>query len=79
MEEQVTLLEKPFYLLGLNSPSLRFVAVSVISGVVLQVTKPNMFFDQKGNTLSFGTGNNQTLLPWWFVSLGLGTLSSFFI
>lgn len=79
MTTEVTAIEKPFYLLGLNTPSIRFVAVAVITTTCFLAFKPNIFFDNRGNSKGFGTGQNETLFTWWMASVGLGTLSALFI
>ena len=75
-------IEIPFYYLGLNTIPKRFLAGTVGTAALLYAIRPDFFFYQDGTARGFkGTGNEDggTYLPWWALSLGVGTVFATFI
>lgn len=83
-------LEKGFDSIGLmrgaNAPFMRFAFVGAVSGLALNVTKPQYFYEgdvPRPWTLAVGKNYSgsvkPTLVPWWAVPVGLGVVSGMFV
>lgn len=75
-------LELPFYYLGLNTVPKRFVAGAAGTGALLFAMKPSALFYNDGTARPWMLASKEdgaVVLPWWVISLGVGTLLATFI
>lgn len=75
-------IELPFYYLGLNTVPKRFIAGTVGTGALLYAIKPGMLFYDDGTPRPWVLGSREegaVVLPWWLISMTVGTLMATFI
>jgi len=72
-----------FTRLGMGTPTMRFVGVSLITGAVLWIAKPKLMFDPKtGQPRSWSLLDSKdpstvtTPLPWYVASAGVGGIAA---
>lgn len=76
------IIELPFYYLGLNTVTKRFMFGAVATGALLYGIKPTALFDADGTPRSWSLTNNDpasTYVPWWVYSLGAGIVLATFV
>ena len=67
--------------LSLNTPVSRLLATSAATGALMYYFRPNLFFDSLGEPRPWNViseSEESTMVPWWFVSVGIGVISATF-
>jgi hypothetical protein len=75
-------IEKPFYYLGLNTIPKRFLAGTFGTGALLYGLKPDAMFYSDGTPRSWkltDSAEGSTAIPWWLLSVAVGTVLATFI
>ena len=75
-------IELPFYYLGLNTVPKRFMAGAAGTGALLFATKPSSLFYDDGTARPWVLGSKEegaVVIPWWLISVGVGTILATFI
>lgn len=71
--------------LGMRTPLMRFVGIGAITGGVLWLTKPKLFFDAAGKPRPWTLTDREkpaddaTALPWYVASAGAGGIAAVFL
>jgi hypothetical protein len=76
------IVELPFYYLGLNTVPKRFLAGAVGTGALLFTIKPSSLFYGDGTARPWMLSSSEegaVVVPWWVISLGIGTIMATFI
>jgi hypothetical protein len=75
-------LELPFYYLGLNTIPKRFVAGAAATGMVLFLSKPSSLYFDDGTPrpwMFLSNDDGAVVIPWWAISIAVGTILATFI
>lgn len=57
-----------------DSPLRTAICLLAIGAVTLLIIKPDVMFDERGGFKQFGTGNDETLLPFWMAITLIGLI-----
>jgi hypothetical protein len=81
-DSQLTVLELPFYYLGLTTVPRRFLAGTLGTGAFIFYLKPSSMFYDDGTARPWkltASDEGATFVPWWLMSAGIGIVLATFV